>query len=59
MVGGLAEALPYLFVLVGYGLVWFVVSRYKSFHDVPRKQLALLGLGWLVLVSLFILAVSQ
>jgi len=37
MVGGLAEALPHLFFLFGGGLVWFVVSRYKSFHDVPRK----------------------
>lgn len=59
MIGGLAEATPYLIVLVGCGVVWFVVSRYKSIHDVPRKQLALLGLGWLVLVYLFILAVSQ
>ena len=27
MIGGLAEATPYFIVLVGCGLVWFVVSR--------------------------------
>ncbi len=59
MMGGLGEAVPYLVVLVAFGLVWFVVSRYKSIHDLPRKQQALLELGWLVLVYLFILAVSQ
>ena len=47
-------AIPFLVVGVGYGLIWFVVSRYRSINDVPRKQLALLGLIWLVLVFLAI-----
>jgi len=59
MVGGLAEATRYLVFLVGCGLVWFVLSRYKSIHDIPRNQLVLLGLGWLALIYLFILAASQ
>lgn len=59
MLGGLADAARHLVFLMGCGLVWFVLSRYKSIHDIPRNHLALLGLGRLALIYLFILAVSQ
>ncbi|AHG48776.1 hypothetical protein RLEG12_07530 (plasmid) [Rhizobium leguminosarum bv. trifolii CB782] len=59
MVEGWSEAAPYLVVCLGWGFIWFFVSRYKSIHNVPRKQLALLGLGWFVLGFLFIFTLRQ
>lgn len=59
MVDGWSDAAPYLVVFLGWGFIWLFVSRYKSIHNVPRKQLALLGLGWFVLVFLFIFALPQ
>jgi hypothetical protein len=53
------EAIPFLIIFAMWGLLWPAISRYKSIHEVPRKQLVWLSFGMETLGLLFIYTLTR